>query len=66
MVQKQLQGFFRESFTDTDYYCVSFIPKISKHEKYNDHINSRQLTAEERSMVLAMSILIDFEYFSRQ
>ena len=55
---------FIELFSHTDYYCVSFIPKISKKEKYNDRINNRKLTTQERCMVLAMSVLIDFEHFS--
>ncbi|KDQ60670.1 hypothetical protein JAAARDRAFT_31650 [Jaapia argillacea MUCL 33604] len=70
-VNRAFRGFGREIFTDTGQYFVKFGPQpvIADPEKaLNDRPKSyvvRDLNLEERALVLAMSVNIDFDYFSR-
>eukprot|EP00158_Paraphelidium_tribonemae_P008641 Partr_v1_DN28637_c0_g1_i1_m50483 putative phospholipid scramblase len=49
-ISKNLTGLVREIFTDTSVYALNM---------------DRQLTRQERAVVLATAICIDFDYFSR-
>ncbi|KAF9517916.1 hypothetical protein BS47DRAFT_1338767 [Hydnum rufescens UP504] len=67
-IQKNFAGFGREIFTDTGQYALTFRPHqtapsaLASPEKQTLY---RRLTLEERATVLALSVGIDFDYFSR-
>jgi len=71
-VSRAFRGLGREIFTDTGQYTVSF---RAPDEVYSSSQNSgrilhkpgaiRNMTVDERALVLAMAINIDYDYFSR-
>ncbi|KAH9951950.1 Scramblase-domain-containing protein [Amylocystis lapponica] len=66
-VKRAFRGFGLEIFTDTGQYFVRFNPAPPDPEDTTPRAPSviRNLTLEERALVLAMSVNIDFDYFSR-
>jgi len=72
-VNRAFRGFGREIFTDTGQYTVSF--RTPDEQVYSSNQNSgwilhkpeavRNLTVNERALVLAMAINIDYDFFSR-
>jgi len=67
-IQKNFAGFGREIFTDTGQYALTFRPSpsapsaLANPEKQTMY---RRLSLEERATILALSVGIDFDYFSR-
>ncbi|KAF8078084.1 Scramblase-domain-containing protein [Lyophyllum atratum] len=69
-ISRAFRGFGREIFTDTGQYSITFGPGPKEHGVRDDeHIGSshtlRNLTLDERALVLALAVNIDFDYFSR-
>jgi len=66
-VRRAFRGFGRELFTDTGQYFVRFGlgPRDPEDPVPRTPSVVRSLTLEERALVLAMSVNIDFDYFSR-
>lgn len=65
-VKRAFRGFGRELFTDTGQYFVRFGPDLLEPNHLSPRpIVVRDLNLEERALVLAMSVNIDFDYFSR-
>ncbi|KAI0957426.1 hypothetical protein AcW1_005822 [Taiwanofungus camphoratus] len=66
-VRRAFRGLGREIFTDTGQYFIRFGPSLRDHGGPTRPVPSiiRDLTLEERALVLAMSVNIDFDYFSR-
>ncbi|KAF9262167.1 Scramblase-domain-containing protein [Marasmius fiardii PR-910] len=70
-IGREFRGFGREIFTDTGLYYVSFGPR-PELPPVNEGRTSpprqtviRNLTIDERALVLALAVNIDFDYFSR-
>ncbi|KAI0328535.1 Scramblase-domain-containing protein [Cubamyces sp. BRFM 1775] len=67
-VNRAFRGFGRELFTDTGQYFVNFDGAAAPSEEgdvlYKPTL-SRKLSVEERALVLATAVNIDFDYFSR-
>ncbi|KAA1474857.1 Scramblase-domain-containing protein [Dentipellis sp. KUC8613] len=67
-VNRAFRGFGREIFTDTaGQYHVNFTPELEGQEGIlrNPPTRGRELTLEQRALILAMAVNIDFDYFSR-
>ncbi|KAK7693671.1 hypothetical protein QCA50_003241 [Cerrena zonata] len=72
-VSRNFRGFGREIFTDTGRYMVRFAPQPilvetptgQVAEIPNPHGSSQKLTLDERALVLANAVNIDYDYFSR-
>ncbi|KAH7909250.1 Scramblase-domain-containing protein [Hygrophoropsis aurantiaca] len=66
-INRAFRGFGREIFTDTGQYFVSFrVPPTEASESTTPTTTIvRDLTLNERALVLAMAVNIDFDYFSR-
>ncbi|KIL69625.1 hypothetical protein M378DRAFT_190043 [Amanita muscaria Koide BX008] len=67
-ISREFRGFGREIFTDTGQYTVSFVPQESYSEVGYDpskRAPPRNLSIDERAIVLALAVNIDFDYFSR-
>ncbi|PCH38138.1 Scramblase-domain-containing protein [Wolfiporia cocos MD-104 SS10] len=66
-VRRAFRGFGRELFTDTGQYFIRFSPLPPDPMDPTPRAPSivRDLSLEERALVLAMSVNIDFDYFSR-
>lgn len=66
-VVRGFRGFGRELFTDTGQYTVSFKPAPIELGPNNliSRPETRHLTIDERALVLALSLDIDVDYFSR-
>ncbi|KAI0665112.1 Scramblase-domain-containing protein [Cubamyces menziesii] len=66
-VNRAFRGFGRELFTDTGRYFVNFDAAAASEQGGHLHkpILSRNLTVEERALILATAVNIDFDYFSR-
>jgi len=72
-VSRAFRGFGREIFTDTGQYAVSF--RASDEQVFSLGVNGEEirhrpnvvkdLTLDERALVLAMAVNIDYDYFSR-
>jgi len=72
-IDRAFRGFGRELFTDTGQYNVSF--RVPDEKVYTSSQNSgltlhksgvtRNLTVDERALILATAINIDYDYFSR-
>ncbi|KAF8742743.1 hypothetical protein AX14_002545 [Amanita brunnescens Koide BX004] len=65
-VSRAFRGFGRELFTDTGQYTIGFSP--SEYRSAESHADSpttsRDLSLEERAVILALAVNIDFDYFS--
>ncbi|KAF7793094.1 hypothetical protein EIP86_004201 [Pleurotus ostreatoroseus] len=66
-VDRTFRGIGREVFTDTGRYYIRFgpRPRDPTDETPQRPTVLRNLTLEERCLVLAMAVNIDFDYFSR-
>ncbi|KDQ16202.1 hypothetical protein BOTBODRAFT_54038 [Botryobasidium botryosum FD-172 SS1] len=66
-IRRNFAGFGREIFTDTGQYVIRFTPDPDAPSDADPSkpIVQRKLSLEERALVLAMSVGIDFDYFSR-
>ncbi|KIJ69579.1 hypothetical protein HYDPIDRAFT_179335 [Hydnomerulius pinastri MD-312] len=72
-VSRAFRGFGREIFTDTGQYTVSFRApeeEMVSHGPNGEVIQRKSsvlkdLTLDERALVLAMAVNIDYDYFSR-
>lgn len=69
-IRKGFTGFGREIFTDTSQYTIRFKPDPeapTNEVTANGPIlpTTKPLSLEERALVLALSVGIDFDYFSR-
>ncbi|OBZ75940.1 hypothetical protein A0H81_04134 [Grifola frondosa] len=67
-VNRTFRGFGREIFTDTGQYFIDFNPSSSLIEDESESPSQyviRNLSLEERALVLAQAVNIDFDYFSR-
>lgn len=63
-INKNFMGFAREIFTDTSHYVVRF-ESLSGLSADDIKAHGRKLSEEEKLVVLATAISIDFDYFSR-
>ncbi|KAI0281430.1 Scramblase-domain-containing protein [Russula aff. rugulosa BPL654] len=72
-ISRAWRGFGREMFTDTGklptsrQYSVGFtpLPPSAEDDAPREPIVIRELSLQERALVLAMAVNIDFDYFSR-
>ncbi|EIW60031.1 Scramblase-domain-containing protein [Trametes versicolor FP-101664 SS1] len=66
-VNRAFRGFGRELFTDTGQYFVNFDGAAASEEdgSVGKQYLIRNLSVEERALVLATAVNIDFDYFSR-
>jgi len=66
-IRRNFAGFGREIFTDTGQYVIRFAPDLEAPSNTDPTkpIIHRRLSLEERALILAMSVGIDFDYFSR-
>ncbi|KAI6109949.1 Scramblase-domain-containing protein [Pisolithus sp. B1] len=71
-IQRAFRGFGREFFTDTGQYAISFnAPEEEELSNRGELIRAprrshgRDLTLDERAVVLATAVDIDYDYFSR-
>ncbi|GBE82046.1 Phospholipid scramblase family protein [Sparassis crispa] len=66
-VNRRFRGFGRELFTDTGQYFVRFGPMPQDPDDPTPRAPSivRDITLDERALVLALAVNIDFDYFSR-
>jgi hypothetical protein len=66
-ISRAFRGFGREIFTDTGQYTVSFspLPPSAEDNTPREPIVMRELSLQERALVLAMAVNVDFDYFSR-
>jgi len=63
-VTRGFRGWGRELFTDTGQYTIRFTPAPTGPEGVAPPV-IRHLTPDERALILALSVNIDFDYFSR-
>ncbi|KAI0709418.1 Scramblase-domain-containing protein [Earliella scabrosa] len=66
-VNRAFRGFGREIFTDTGQYFINFTgadPNETEEAEQKQYL-IRNLTMEERALILATAVNIDFDYFSR-
>nr|VWO98841.1 D-xylose-proton symporter [Ganoderma boninense] len=66
-VNRAFRGFGREIFTDTGQYFVNFSgdePTEGDDVAQKPHL-IRKLSVDERALILATAVNIDFDYFSR-
>ncbi|KAH9997250.1 Scramblase-domain-containing protein [Russula vinacea] len=66
-INRAFRGFGREIFTDTGQYSVSFspLPPSAEDNTPREPIVMRELSLQERALVLTMAVNVDFDYFSR-
>ncbi|KAI0363470.1 Scramblase-domain-containing protein [Pilatotrama ljubarskyi] len=66
-VNRAFRGFGRELFTDTGQYFVNFDVNAATEEDALMHkpVLIRNLSVQERALILATAVNIDFDYFSR-
>ncbi|KZV71908.1 Scramblase-domain-containing protein [Peniophora sp. CONT] len=69
-MSKKLRGLAREIFTDTSQYYINFKPREFEMGDDGSLIvreleGARQLSLEERAIVLATAVNVDVDYFSR-
>ncbi|KAF4604151.1 hypothetical protein EYR40_001334 [Pleurotus pulmonarius] len=68
-IQRAFRGFGRELFTDTGQYIVRFGPSPEMSEDIDGTPPKptilRNLTVDERALILALAINVDCDYFSR-
>ncbi|KAI0818518.1 Scramblase-domain-containing protein [Irpex lacteus] len=66
-VDRNFRGIGREIFTDTGRYVIRFgqVPPDPEDPTPREPTVIRNLTLDERALVLAMAVNIDFDYFSR-
>ncbi|KAF8630376.1 hypothetical protein AX15_002938 [Amanita polypyramis BW_CC] len=66
-ISRAFRGLGREIFTDTGQYTVGFSPTVQHSGAGYVHrrVFSRGLTLDERAVILALAVNIDFDYFSR-
>lgn len=67
-VNRAFRGFGREIFTDTGQYVVTFDSTrrdVSDSDQTSQPTVVRNLTLDERALVLAAAVNIDYDYFSR-
>ncbi|QPG77286.1 hypothetical protein FOA43_004694 [Brettanomyces nanus] len=65
-VSRNFSGLFREMFTDTGVYVVRMDPiSFQGMENYYGAVAPEALTLDEKAVMLANSVSIDFDYFSR-
>ena len=65
-VERAFRGFGREIFTDTGQYTIRFAPDLEHPENADiDPVSLRHLDLQERALVLALSVNVDFDFFSR-
>jgi len=68
-ISRAFRGFGRELFTDTGQYSVSFTPLPSQADPEDTTPREpyviKELSLQERALVLAMAVNVDFDYFSR-
>ncbi|KAF8350824.1 Scramblase-domain-containing protein [Amanita rubescens] len=65
-ISRAFRGFGRELFTDTGQYTIGFSP-MEHHLAENQahgHAGLRDMTLDERAVILALAVNIDFDYFS--
>jgi len=65
-IRRAFRGFGRELFTDTGQYFIRFssLPPDAEDPTPRAPYVVRDLNLEERALVLAMSVNVDFDYFS--
>ncbi|GME99016.1 unnamed protein product [[Candida] boidinii] len=73
-ISKNFVGLMREFFTDTNLYVLRMDPSSFANEELqqyyyginnNNGFSNRTMTIDERAVMLANAISIDFDYFSR-
>jgi len=66
-ISRRFAGWGREIFTDTGQYFLTFRPDAEALPSGNANTQSicRRLSLEERATILALSVGIDFDFFSR-
>ncbi|RKP24204.1 Scramblase [Syncephalis pseudoplumigaleata] len=66
-IDRRFGGFAREIFTDTGQYALFFHPDyLAAYEGHaRNQLSMVPLTGDQRAVVLACAIGIDFDYFSR-
>ncbi|EPQ58376.1 Scramblase-domain-containing protein [Gloeophyllum trabeum ATCC 11539] len=67
-IRRAFRGFGREIFTDTGQYFIRFHPDPTEEEiaaRGYKPIIERNLSMDERALILATAVTIDFDYFSR-
>ncbi|TDL27301.1 Scramblase-domain-containing protein [Rickenella mellea] len=66
-VNREFRGLGREILTDTGQYVVRFFPtpSVPIMGEIQKPSGPSQLTYDEKALVLAMSVNVDFDYFSR-
>ncbi len=65
-VSRNFGGLFREMFTDTGVYIVRMDPiSFQGMENYYGQISNHSLTLDQKAVMLANAVSIDFDYFSR-
>lgn len=65
-VDRNWVGLGREFFTDTGVYIVRFDSQLSLQSVYpNELLSDEKLNLDQRAVLLANAVSIDFDYFSR-
>ncbi|KAI0302063.1 Scramblase-domain-containing protein, partial [Russula brevipes] len=66
-INRAWRGFGREVFTDTGQYSVTFgpLPPSPEDDTPREPQVIRELSLQQRALVLAMAVNVDFDYFSR-
>jgi len=60
-IERGFRGWGREIFTDTGTYVIRFAPNPDNPV----HHAPQNLSVDERALILALSVNVDFDYFSR-
>lgn len=66
-VSRNFSGLFREMFTDTGVYVIRMDPISFQgmEDYYGNPISKTSLTLDQKAVMLANAVSIDFDYFSR-
>ncbi|AOA65078.1 hypothetical protein PP7435_CHR4-0168 [Komagataella phaffii CBS 7435] len=66
-VSRNFVGFARELFTDTGVYIIRMGPEsfVGLEGNYGNNVAQHALTLDQRAVLLANAVSIDFDYFSR-
>lgn len=65
-VSRNFVGLFREMFTDTGVYVLRMDPRsFQGMENYYGQLSQEPLTLDQKAIMLANAVSIDFDYFSR-
>jgi hypothetical protein len=64
-IDRKFRGFGREIFTDTGQYLIHFGPRPPEDATGNTQSSAPLLNLEQRALILALAVNIDFDYFSR-